>query len=360
MRWLPFEDRPSPLETFVENLGMRLLVLGGTWFLGRAVVEEALIRGYWVTTFNRGRTGKDIPGVEAIRGDRTSSSDLATLAKRGPWDAVVDTSGMVPFDVLVSARILSHRTDRYAFISTVNVYEGWPVEPLTEESAIRECRADATEAPDKRPGDRYARLKAGCERAIFDVYDKAALLLRPGVILGPHEYIGRLPWWLRRIQRGGQVLAPGYPERPIQPIDVRDVAAFTLDALLTGQTGTHNVTAPVAHSTFGDLLAACRSVTGSTADLVWVNDDFLEDQGVEMWTEIPLWRTYPGTWHIDSERARQVGLVCRPLAETVRDTWAWMTVDGTVVESPRASEIGIDPKREAALLDAWQIYRANG
>lgn len=337
---------------------MRVLVLGGTWFLGRTLVEEALGRGYEVTTFNRGRTGEDVLGVETVRGDRTSPADLAELVKRRPWDAVVDASGMVPFDVLLGARLLAERTSRYAFISTVNVYEGWPVEPLTEDSVVRDCRADATEAPDERPGDRYARLKAGCERAVCDVYGEAALVLRPGVILGPREYIGRLPWWLRRLQRGGKVLAPGYPGRLIQPIDVRDVAVFTLDALVAAQSGTYNVTAPVGHSTFGEFVAACRDAVGSDAELVWVQDEFLHARGVEMWTELPLWRTYPGTWRIDSERARQAGLHCRPLTETVVDTWTWLAADGRVVDSARAAEIGMDPEREAALLKAWMSDRA--
>jgi 2'-hydroxyisoflavone reductase len=332
---------------------MRLLVLGGTWFLGRAVVEAALGRGCRVTTFNRGRTGRNLPGVEAVRGDRTSPADLAALAERGPWDAVVDTSGMVPSDVLAGARILAGRADRYAFISTVNVYAGWPVEPLTEDSPVRDCPADASDVPDRRPGDRYGRLKAGCERAVAGVYGTTALLLRPGVILGPYEYVGRLPWWLRRIRRGGQVLAPGYPGRTIQPVDVRDVAAFALDALRSGRAGTFNLTAPIGRATYGDLLTACVHATGAAAELVWVDDEFLADRGVRMWTELPLWRTYPGTWHIDNEGARRAGLACRPLTETVADTWAWLTADGAVVDSPRAAEIGMDPGKETELLAAW-------
>jgi 2'-hydroxyisoflavone reductase len=339
---------------------MRLLVLGGTWFLGRSFVEEALDRGFKVTTFNRGRTGRDVPGVEAVRGDRALAADLEALAGRGPWDAVVDTSGMIPKEVLASAGILSRCAGRYAFVSTVNVYAGWPVEPLVEESQVRECASDATDAPDERAGDRYARLKAGCERAVVDVFGTAPLILRPGVIVGPYEYIGRLPWWLRRFQRGGQVLAPGDPGRLVQPIDSRDVVTFTLDALAAGRGGTFNLTAPVGHSTYGELLEACRAVTDSDAGLTWLDDDFLIGRGVEMWTELPLWRTYPGTWRVDSGRARRAGLICRPLEETIADTWAWLSADGTVVDSPRAAEIGIDPGKETALLAAWAAAQSEG
>ncbi|MGH8909708.1 MAG: NAD-dependent epimerase/dehydratase family protein [Egibacteraceae bacterium] len=340
---------------------MRLLVLGGTWFLGRALAEEALQRGHEVTTFNRGRTGRDVPGVERIVGDRTSRTDLEALAGLGPWDAVVDTSGMVPQDVFASARVLFPRAGRYAFVSTVNVYRAWPVEPLTEASAVRECAADASDtpaSPDERAGDRYGRLKAGCERAVVSVYGKDALVLRPGVIIGPHEYIGRIPWWLRRLHRGGNVLAPGDPDRQIQPVDARDVAGFTLIAVAAGHSGTFNVTAPFGHSTFGELLNACRHATGSAAELVWVEDGFVHSHGVRMWTELPLWRTYPGAWRIDGGRARDAGLTCRPLAQTVTDTWAWLTADGSVVDSPRAAEIGIDPVKEAELLAAWAAHRA--
>ncbi|MGH8903967.1 MAG: NAD-dependent epimerase/dehydratase family protein [Egibacteraceae bacterium] len=339
---------------------MRLLVLGGTWFLGRALVEEALQLGHEVTTFNRGRTARDVPGIKAVVGDRSSQTDLEVLACLGPWDAVVDTSGMVPRDVLASARALRPRAGRYAFVSTVNAYQGWPFEPLTEASAVRECAADASgipASPDEDAGDRYGRLKAGCERAVMGVYGQKALVLRPGVIVGPHEYIGRLPWWLRRLRRGGKVLAPGDPDRQIQPVDARDVAGFTLMALAAGRSGTFNVTAPFGHSTFGELLNACRRTTGGSAELVWVEDNFVLNRGVRMWTELPLWRTYPGTWRIDGGRARDAGLTCRPLTQTVTDTWAWLAAGGSVVDSPRAAEIGIDPVKEAALLAAWAAHR---
>lgn len=205
--------------------GTRLLVLGGSWFLGRAVVTEALERGWLVTTFLRGLTGVDVPGVATIRGDRTSPADLARLGSAGPWDLVVDTAGYVPREQGAISRALAPVADRFAFISSVSAYVGWPLKPLTESSPVLECPADAAAdyGYDGDPGPSvYGFTKAGCERALLDVFGAdRTVILRPGVILGPWEYVGRLPWWLRRMARGGRVLAPGRPERTIQPVDVQ-------------------------------------------------------------------------------------------------------------------------------------------
>jgi hypothetical protein len=196
---------------------MRLLVLGGGWFLGRAVVEEALARGWRVATFNRGRTGRDVAGVEAIRGDRTEPADVARLAGRGPWDVVVDTSGQEPWVVDLAASRLTATAGRYVFVSTVNAYQGWPVEPLDDRSPLRASRPDlrASEVDDLPRTDRYGTLKAGCELAVRHHVGDRALVLRPGVILGRYDYVGRLPWLLSRMRRGGQVLAGGPPSRPM-------------------------------------------------------------------------------------------------------------------------------------------------
>ncbi|MFD8564700.1 NAD-dependent epimerase/dehydratase family protein [Streptosporangium canum] len=336
---------------------MRLLILGGTKFLGRSVAEQALQRGHDVTTFNRGASGNDVPGVAAIRGDRTSDQDLAALAAQGDWDAVIDTSGMTTALVEASTLALADAIDRYIFISTVNVYKGWPTDPLHDDSPVREY---TPEAPEGESGaDEYGRLKAGCEKAVTDVFGDRATLLRPGVIVGPHEYVGRLPWWLSRIQAGGRVLAPGTAAWKIQPIDVRDVASFALDAAEQHLTGAYNLTAPIGHSTFGEFLAACREVTGGAADFVWVDDAFLREHDVPEWTGLPLWRDYKGTWHVDAERARKAGLVCRPLAETVADTYAWLR-GGALVASERSAELGITREREAQLLAAWDARQSAG
>lgn len=336
---------------------MRILILGGGWFLGKALAEVAVVSGHEVSVFNRGRTGVDPDGVAIVRGDRECADDLARLAQAGPWDVVIDSSGQVPATVLTSSRALSG-AGRYVFVSTVSVYAGWPVEPLTESSALLDCPPDATgDFPYTSPREyltRYGFFKAGCERAVLSVFGpERSLVLRPGVILGPWEYIGRLPWWLRRVHSGGRVLAPGRADQAIQPVDVRDVAAFAVAAGTAGVSGCFNITAPIGEMTFGALLGACRSVTGSDAAFEWVDDDFLLAQGVRQWTELPIWRSFPGTWRVSWEKAADAGLVCRPIGETVADTWAWLGTGAATVANARAAQLGISPEKEKAVLAAW-------
>lgn len=332
----------------------RILLLGGSWFLGREIAEQAVARGWDVTTFRRGRTGADAEGVSTVRGDRTNPDDLVRLAQSGPWDVVVDTSSFVPRETLALARALEPAADRYVLVSTVSVYEGWPVEPLSESSTVLGCPADAGPeyGYDGDPGpSTYGFGKAGCERAVAETFGPArTTVLRPGVILGPREYVGRLEWWLRRMQRGGRVLAPGSPDRPIQPVDVRDVAAFSLTSHLTG---VYNLTA-APRERMGDMLGACRDVTGGNADLAWVTDEqWLAHQGIRQWTELPLWRTYAGAWDVDASRAREAGFSSRPIRETVTATWAWLNNGGAAIQHERAGELGISPEREAAVLELW-------
>ncbi|WP_432062780.1 NAD-dependent epimerase/dehydratase family protein [Streptomyces sp. S1] len=338
---------------------MRILVLGGGWFLGRAVAQAALDRGWEVTAFNRGRSGAAPEGVRTVRGDRTVAMDLARLADEGPWDAVVDTSAseMAPRDVLAGARALEPVAGRYVYVSTVNAYRGWPSDPLTEDSEVLDGPPDADVEYGRLPDDwqgpdwYYGRQKAGAERATTSTFGKErAVVLRPGVILGPGEYVGRLPWWLTRAARGGRMLAPGAPGRSIQPVDVRDVAAFALDQAAVDRGGAYNVVAPIGRDTMSDLLAACVLVTGGNAQLVWAPDKLLLDHDVQQWTELPLWRTHEGVWKVESTRAQAAGLECRPLAETVADTWAWLHGGGVPVEHPRWAEHGISPGREAEIL----------
>ncbi|MEU2980229.1 NAD-dependent epimerase/dehydratase family protein [Streptomyces hirsutus] len=340
---------------------MRILVLGGSWFLGRAVARAALDRGWEVTVFNRGRSGAVPEGARTVRGDRTVAADLARLAGEGPWDAVVDTSAseMAPRDVLAGARLLEPVAGRYVYISTVNAYRGWPDEPLTEDSEVLDGPPDADSEYGRLPEDwdgpdwYYGRQKAGAERAVTAAFgEDRAVVLRPGVILGPGEYVGRLPWWLNRAARGGRMLAPGAPDKPIQPIDVRDVATFALNQGAADRGGAYNCVAPIGRETMSDLLTACVLTTGGDAQLVWAPDKLLLDNDVKQWTELPLWRTHAGVWKIDSTRAQAAGLVCRPLSETVTDTWAWLSDGGTPVQHPRWAEHGITQEKEAVILAA--------
>ncbi|MFK8848391.1 NAD-dependent epimerase/dehydratase family protein [Streptomyces sp. Ac-502] len=348
---------------------MRILIMGGTWFLGRTVAEEALRRGWEVITFNRGRSGPDVPGVRAVRGDRTDPEDLSALAAYGPWDVVVDTSSsaLPPRDVLAGARTLQAVAERYVYVSTVNAYRGWPSDPLTEQSELLDGPPDADAEYGRLPEGwdgpdwYYGRQKAGAERAVLEAFgEERSVLLRPGVILGPGEYVGRLPWWLGRAERGGRILAPGNPGKSIQPVDVRDVAAFALEQGAASVGGAYNVVAPVGRETMGGFLKACLEVTGRRGELSWVPDAFLLEAGVEQWTELPLWRTHAGVWNIASQQAQAAGLVCRPLAETVEATWQWLCDGGVPVAHSRAAEHGLDAARERQLLAAFDGWSASG
>ncbi|WP_344547431.1 NAD-dependent epimerase/dehydratase family protein [Actinomadura fulvescens] len=323
-------------------------MLGGTWFLGRAVVVEALRRGHDVTTFNRGKTGQDVPGAQVVRGDRSRHGDLAAAVAAGPFDVVVDPSGYVPVDVAAAAHALAARVGRYVFVSTVDAYEDWPHAPITERSPLHECPPDV--AWGSLP---YGHLKAGCERALAAAWPGELVVVRPGVLLGVREPKGRLPWWLRRMERGGRVLAPGEPERRLQPVDVRDAAAFVVDLAEGRADGPVNVVAPQGHTTMRRLLQACAAVVERNAELVWLPDDALVAAGVREWTELPMWRPAPGTWAVDATRARAAGLVCRPVTQTVADTWRWMKSGQQVAEHWRTAEHGIDPAKEGELLRSW-------
>ncbi|MEU4586606.1 NAD-dependent epimerase/dehydratase family protein [Kitasatospora aureofaciens] len=340
---------------------MEILVIGGGWFLGTAVIEEALGRGWGVTTFNRGRSGVLLPGVRHVVGDRTSVEDLARLAAQGPWDAVIDTSAaeQPPNVVLAGVRALENATERYVYISTVSVYAGWPDHPLKVGDPVLDGPADADREYGRNPEGwrgpnlHYGRQKAGTERAVVETFGaERSCLVRPGVILGPREYVGRLPWWLRRAERGGQILAPGSASKTIQPVDVRDVARFAVDLAERPGGGVYNATAPIGRDTMSSFLGACLAVTGGKGELRWVPDEVLLEHGVRQWTEVPLWRTGEGVWRVDSEPTYAAGFRCRPLEETVRDTWEWLQAGNAPVPHPRAAALGIDADRERAILAA--------
>jgi nucleoside-diphosphate-sugar epimerase len=321
---------------------MRLLVIGGTVFVGRAVVEAALRRGDAVTVFHRGQHGRGLFGdrVETILGDR--GADLERLRGR-EWDVVVDTCGFDPEAVGASARALADSVERYVFVSSAGVYRDWPVRPVAGEDAPRHER-----------GDDYSASKAACERALEAVVGERAVLVRPGVIVGPHENIGRLPWWLARMARGGDVLAPGPPEAPIQLIDARDLAAFALDA----PPGAYNAISAPGAWTWGELLRLAREVTGGAARLVWVDGERLAPLLDEPWDQLPMWPApqadMAAVYGVGADRAVAAGLRLRPLADTVRDTWAWLSAPGAALDDWR-SELragGLAPERERELLAA--------
>ncbi|GGK73000.1 reductase [Sphaerisporangium melleum] len=330
-------------------------MIGGSVFLGRAIVAEALQRGHDVTTFNRGRSGDDLPGVTAVRGDREDPGDLRALATGREWDAVVDVCGYTPRVVAESARALSGHAGTYAFLSSISAIATWPAEQADESSPLYECSPDA--GPDD--GD-YGTLKAGCERAVEQYFTGNSLIIQPGLILGPRESVGRLPWWLRRVARGGRVLAPGDPDTPMQLIDARDIAAFTLDQAAKGVGDRFITTGPAGNTTFGRWLGDCVAVTGSDAELVWVPDAFLSGYEIGVWQELPLWMPASpedaNVWKVSAAKAEAAGLRCRPVSETVRDTWEWLR-DGDQAELERRypswRRHGIAPDKEERILADW-------
>jgi nucleoside-diphosphate-sugar epimerase len=338
---------------------MRLLVLGGTRFLGRAIVDEAVSRGYDVTTFSRGHSGHPRPGAEALRGDRASPDDLAQLTRR-EWDAVIDTSVLAPAHVAASARLLASQAGHYTYVSSISVYAGYPAQPATEESPLLEVPAGAelTAQPEELG---YGQLKVACERAVSEAMPGRCLLARPGLIVGPHENVGRLPWWLARFAAGGTVLGPGSPTAPVRMTDARDLAAWLVDNTRRRIPGTVNVPGPEG-TTMGELLAGCARATsggGPPAQIRWVPGSVLLEAGVEPWTELPMWAPdtpeFAGIWQVTGDRARRTGIRYRPLADTVHDTWLWLRHEAAasgrpVAEVARRPGIGLDPARERQIL----------
>lgn len=327
---------------------MKLLVLGGTKFLGRHFVAAALARGHAVTLFHRGRTNPDLfPEAEHVLGDRDGG--LGALAGR-TWDAVLDPSGYVPRVVRASAAALAGRTGRYAFVSSISAYAA-PLAPGADESAPLATLADP--AVEEITGETYGGLKAACEREVARAFGEQALVVRPGLIVGPHDSTDRFPYWPRRLARGGEVLAPGRREQPVQVIDGRDLAEWLLAMLEQDRGGTYNAAGPAAPVTLGTLLEQLALAVGSTGSLTWVDEAFLLARGVQPWTELPLWlpADEAGLDEVSVQRAIAAGLTFRPLAVTARDTLDW---DLARPDEARANSPVLTPAREAELLAAWR------
>ncbi|HEX6708789.1 MAG TPA: NAD-dependent epimerase/dehydratase family protein [Rubrobacter sp.] len=323
---------------------MDLLILGGTGFLGRHLVEAALGGGHQVTLFNRGLRDPDLfPEVERIKGDR--DGDLSSLRGRR-WDAVIDTCGYVPRVVRASAGLLADAVDHYTFVSSISVYSEAIMPGADEDAAVRELSDPTVE---EVTGETYGGLKALCERAAEEEMPERVLNVRPGLISGPHDPTDRFTYWPRRIAAGGEVLAPDSPEFRVQFIDVRDLAAWIVKMVQEQRTGTYNATGPDYELTMGRLLEECEAVGG--AELVWVSEKFLIEQGVEPFTELPLWvpREDAAMLAVDCCRAIAAGLVFRPVSETVRDVLDWDRARTEDTE-PRA---GLLLERERELLRAW-------
>ncbi len=315
---------------------MKLLLIGGPKFVGYALIEAALACGHGVTTFNRGQTNPDLfPQLEKLHGDRDGG--LAPLEGR-TWDAVLDTSGYVPRHVHDSAQLLANAADRYVFVSSISYYADYR-EPRAE--------TDPPEPLGDKPDDRlladysnYGALKALCEQEAERAFGDRAILVRPGLIVGPHDPTDRFTYWPRRAERGGPILAP--PDQPVQIVDVRDLADWMIRLAENGGSGPHNATSPPRAITFDSMLEACGA-----ADVVRVTEKFLAEQGVEGWSDLPCWippddADFAAFQLVPVDRAVAAGLTFRPLTETARDVPEW------------TGKAGLTPEREGELLAAWE------
>jgi 2'-hydroxyisoflavone reductase len=298
---------------------MKLLVLGGTKFLGRHVVDAALARGDEVTIFSRGVTNPELyPEVEHLTGDRDGKLDA--LHGR-TWDGVVDTSGYVPRVVRQSAEQLRDGVGRYVFVSSISAYAD-PSAPLLESSPLAELEDPLTEEVEVS----YGALKAACEHVVGEVFGDRGSSVRAGLIVGPHDPTERFTYWPRRIAEGGEVLAPGDPDAPVQFVDARDLGSFLVALAERGPGGPLNATGPAERLTMRETLERIRDGVGANCTFTWIDDEKLLAAEVGPWMELPLW--LPGTEHAgmlqaDISRALAAGLAFRPLEETARDTLAW-------------------------------------
>jgi 2'-hydroxyisoflavone reductase len=329
---------------------MKLLILGGTVFLGPELVEAALARGHEVTLFNRGKTRPGLfPGLEKLHGDRDGKLD-ALKGRR--WDAVFDTSGYVPRIVRLSAELLAPAVERYLFISSISAYADGVKAPVTEESRLAPLADPASEDVRKD----YGALKAACERAAEAAMPGRALSIRPGLIVGPGDPTDRFTYWPVRMARGGEVLAPGDGTDPVQVIDARDLAALAVRCAEDRRAGVMNAVGPPGRIDMRGLLAGVGAGVGATPPLTWVEAGFLEGAKVSPWSDLPVWmgRGDPLS-QCSNARALAAGLTCRPVAGTARDTLAWWR--GLPEERRSAPRAGLTAAREAEVLAAWHEWK---
>ncbi|HSK72871.1 MAG TPA: NAD-dependent epimerase/dehydratase family protein [Pyrinomonadaceae bacterium] len=340
---------------------MKILIIGGTKFLGRHLVAAAQERNHKVTLFNRGKLSREnIEGVEQIYGDR--NSDLDKLENRR-WDAVIDTSGYLPQTVKLSAEALKDSVGQYVFISSISAYadfsqpnfdETAPIAELTEE---QQKKADSIELTGDIPayalGEMYGALKVQCERAAEKAMPGRVLNVRPGLIVGAFDPTDRFTYWTMRVAKGGEVLAPGESNRFVQLIDAGDLSEWIIKMTEQGETGIYNANSKPFELTMGKILEEIKNVSGSDAEFTWVSEDFLKQENVMAWSEMPLYlpeseEGFRGFMSANVDKALEKGLSFRPLSETIRETLNWRK---TKTDEMKA---GISAEKEKELLRKWR------
>ncbi len=329
---------------------LRILILGGTRFLGVHQVEYALERGHAVTLFNRGRTNPELfPNVEKLVGDR--NDDLAAL-EGGEWDVVIDNSSSIPRWVRQSAQLLQGSARQYIFTSSISAFADFSTAGMDETAPVGTLEDPTIE---EITGETYGPLKALCEAEAERAFPGRATIVRPGLIVGPRDNTDRFTYWPVRIDRGGEVMAPGDGTDPVQFVDGRDLGAWMIRLAEEGHTGVYNATGPASRMTISGLLDGIREATGSDATFTWVSAEFLEEHEVQPWVQMTVWvpgsGEFMGLAQVNCEKAIAAGLAFRPLADTARDTLAWWkTLPAERREEPRA---GCPPELETKVLTAW-------
>jgi 2'-hydroxyisoflavone reductase len=324
---------------------MNILIIGGTRFVGRYLVESALARGHTVTLFNRGTSAPHLfPQVETILGDR--EKDWERLSGQR-WETVIDTCGYIPHAVDLTTRVLMPTVEHYVFISSISVYADTGKIGIDEQHPLATLDGRDLETV---TGESYGPLKVLCEKTVEAAFPDRSLLIRPGLIVGPHDRTDRFTYWPVRVARGGEVLAPESPAVPVQVIDVRDLADFILRLVEQQRTGIYNATGPDYTLTIGALLEACKQVSASDAEFTWAPLEFLTENKVEPWSDLPVYLPdtpgQAGILRVVVDKAIAAGLTFRPLEQTISDTLAW----AQTLPAGREWRAGLKPEREAELL----------
>jgi 2'-hydroxyisoflavone reductase len=312
---------------------MKILIIGGTRFLGRFLVEEGLKKGHEITLFNRGNNKEEFSHVEQVHGNRNSDIELL---KNRKWDAVIDTCGYLPQSVEKSVNVLGNNIDQYVFISTISVYKDFSKKDFNEDSALlsmsRTEADDLTKDNDSAIMSHYGELKALCEQVLLESLPNKSLIIRPGLIVGPYDGSDRFTYWVNRVKEGGKVLAPGHPDRMVQFIDVRDLAKWTIHMVENKKFGIFNATGIDKELTMNTMLTSIKKGVDSNAEFIWATDEFLLENEVGPWMELPLWlpdtplsdgKVMSGMLATNTDKARSEGLIYRPIEETAKDTLKW-------------------------------------
>ncbi len=328
---------------------MKILILGGTQFVGLHLTQAALDAGHEVTLFNRGRTNVDMfPGVEKLVGDRNEPGGYEALKDR-TWDAAVDVTSYFPRQVSETLEALSSSIEHLTYISTISVYAEMG-QPINEESPLAQLDDPTTE---EVTGDSYGGLKVLCEQEAEKGMPGRTLIIRPTYVIGPHDHTDRFTYWLTRTAKGGEMIAPGSPDENLRVIDGRDLAEWTIRLVEARQTGVYNGVGPDYDLTFGEVLETAKKLSGSDAEFVWVSQEFAEENEL-LGNTMPLWNPgpdYAGMRKSSNEKSVTAGLTYRSMEEVIKETLEWRAAAS---EDAITYQVGIDPEKEAELIEKWK------